>query len=475
MSYRRNIDLHMPFQTDDLIESSYSYTDRKYDSSKSHESSKFELMKQDLSKATEAISSLRKERDALREALKTSFSEKDYIEKHLRERLQSFEAEIINGRKAIRLTEELKVKSEALQEELKKLKKMNHEKSKILNEQESRIRELTEALKMQVNGWEQLQAANQALRKELVSSNYVKEAERKFEDESLGVLGKIMQYVNYIIEKVHHSPSVYTMFKSRVTCSKKLREAIEKQEFPDVLLKMMKFIVDLINYYGIRKNSPLRNFHHAKISKIERSKEEATNTLYDCDSYYINSPRARAASLDQNKQISDKFIQTQTDRTFNTLISSHYPSLAEKYEPSFKDEDEYSKLIGESQQLLSVLDKQNSRLALLNQQISTAVTHSPKETIETEDFSYDPPLSSRGKWDKNKPAIKEDRLKRRKNNDKSLSRSKSPESQRLPSRFEEYVIPNLKKTERWDGVADFFSSYSDPKSPRNLTSPGSPK
>ncbi|CAG9332446.1 unnamed protein product [Blepharisma stoltei] len=481
MSYRRNVDLHMPLQVDDLTENSFSYSDRKYDSFTSQESTKFELIKQDLGKATEAISSLRKERDALREALKRSLSEREHIEKHYNEKLQVFEIENINGRKAIRVAEELKMKCDALQEELKKMNKLNQEKSKIINEQEFKINELNERVNMQMSGWEQLQTANQALRKELLSSNYVK-GNGKFEDDGLGIVQKIAQYVNYIIDKVHQSPSVYSMFKSRMVGSKKLRELVEKEEFPDILLRMMKFIVDLINYYGVRKNSPIRNFssqanqgHVSSSPKLETSKEEATNTHYDCESYYISPSQSKTTS-DRSKishSKSDKLIQTQTENP-DLNNYSYSPSRIEKYDaPSYKTEDEYSKLIGESQQLLSILDKQNSRLAQLNQQISTAVT--PKERIDNEDFSNESPMLNRGKWDKNNLGLikEDDRLVRRRYKNNEKQRSKSPEPQRLPDRFDEYMIPSLKHTEQWEGVADFFSS--EQKSPKVPTSPDSPK
>lgn len=396
---RRNVDLHLPLQVDDLGISESSFSDRKYDSIGNQETRKFEMMKQDLGRAAEAISSLRKERDSLKEALRKALFERESIEKHYSEKLQIFEMESLNGRKAVHLVDDLKNKTDSLQEELKKMNRVNQDKSRLLAEQEIRIRDLTETVSTQLSGWDNLHTANQNLRKELGSSNY-KESEVKYDQASIGALGKIMQYVNYIIEKVHQSPSVYTMFKSRVVCSKKLREIIEKQDFADALLRMLKFIVDLINYYGVRKNSPLNGLpgkanQTFSYNYLDTSKERMAGSLHDSEYLYSTTDRTLKTSEHEallKRYKSDKLIQTQADKSINTI--QDYMTNSYSYSPVTKDvkkskekeDDEYSKLIGESQQLLNILDKQNSRLANLNQQISFVVR--PVSPMKAENINF---------------------------------------------------------------------------------------
>ena len=93
--------------------------------------------------------------------------------------------------------------------------------------------------------WVQLQEANKLLKQELNASNYRKPLD------SYGLFTELKDLACVLIEKMRSDSFLYTCFKSRMVCSKRFKNMIENQEFPESLLRMMKLLLDVTEDYKV--------------------------------------------------------------------------------------------------------------------------------------------------------------------------------------------------------------------------------
>ena len=387
--------------------------------------------------------------------------------------------------------------------------------------------------------WVQLQEANKLLKQELNASNYRKPLD------SYGLFTELKDLACVLIEKMRSDSFLYTCFKSRMVCSKRFKNMIENQEFPESLLRMMKLLLDVTEDYKVNlglmktdnESKPTRcpteylntisSWTQTVESSFNRTKPHSDNenskSTKEFHTYIEPIPKQSFTSISpkfhKSIQVSEsaRLIQPQPVPKPNLQNSSkNTPTKAESKKFVFKNNletqqnvknshqtsdfqnlprknEEYMKLADESQMLLNIIDKQNSRLSKINNQILSLVPNHKEEMnfVETEEKSIDKDEDSedskefsvnetssntrrkRSGWDlsvlriprKDSPETRIPTIGIRRGSPKKevafdekkiRNRSKSPDSSM--SRFEEYNRPILKKENCWGSVADFFSN-----------------
>lgn len=450
------------------------------------------------------------------------------------------------------------------------LKTQNIENAKVIETLNKKIRENNRS------DWSQLQEANKLLKQELNSTGHLRMTE------NFGLLQEIKEVANMLIDRIHSNSAWHSCFKSRFVCSKRFRNMLENQEFPEGLLKLMKVFVDIldeskslastkITYQGFDspkssrfKTSPKRfvdqrlleswtqtpneekgnlKWKNMQISELEenhyntfqvpkessKTEENYARTLFsplqvnksiqviqeNFNEKQVSLKKFQASDLKSPKSLSKdpqndskRFYQTpQPKNNLKILNTSDDLSVKLKRPSSPKAEEEYLKLIDESQQLLSIIDKQNSRLARINNQISSLVPsdlgkiheneeehsyrleysgksarnpeiligkYSDEEILNLDQSSSPKNERKRSGWDlsalripqkdldSKRPEIE---IKRAASPKKDLSqveikkrngRSTSPDMN--SDRFGSYTRPKLREENCWNSVADFFGA-----------------
>lgn len=448
----------------------------------------------------------------------------------------------------------------------------NREKNKIIESLNRQVKEFIQNTSK--SEWMHLQEANNLLKRDLDSALYKKIPTNRVMYE------EIKENTNLLMEKVHGNAFFLSFFKSRLTGSKKLKKMVENKEFEDILLRLIQFIIDIIDSQkaNIEKSRSQYEYENAK-SSLSRKKSPNTIENYNNISSWTQTvdknpkkfPFINASDLEESK--SDKSIQASIESsttgskpaisprnkipqpinksiqvpnlTFNSkkpiIIEDNYQisprnsltrvSSADKINPrktsesriqdnliirkntsdetsikikeisipktydctpsqrSPRDDEDYIKLIDESQQLLNIIYKQNSRLSKINNQMSHLVPMSnpiPEDpsvypgdeeqeymfqNTEQSDYVSDDNTASHQKkksgWELSVLKIPqkgpEIRIRRPPTPKKDLKESESKrrnDTTKSPdpnlSRFEEYTRPKFKQEDCWESVADFF-------------------
>lgn len=289
---------------------------------------------------------------------------------------------------------------------------------------------------------------------------------RQTQEGQNAIFYELREAVAILSEKVHFIPQWHYHFKHRLVCTKRFKAMIDGQEFPEALLRVMRFMIDIINetlsaenYMKHRQASPKAQFYSTipeKEMKTEGSYGQFQN--YD-EKYRVMTPYKSESSFKQtcwtqtsnlsakspmalselNQSKRNKGLQTTVDKSIggfasprlssrgvqsdNASVKSQYISedssryrsfskeqrksksplrrnlktvetstdraniLIESSKSSAVKEEGYIKLFDESQQLLSIIDKQNSRLARINNQISQLVPNKIEMILEKEELS----------------------------------------------------------------------------------------
>ena len=342
------------------------------------------------------------------------------------------------------------------------------------------------------SNWDELKEANKILKKELKSSGYEKYSETH------SLFQELKDTTNVMIDIIHSNACWHSYFKSRLLCSKRLKNMIENQEFPETLLRVMKLLIDILelnkdsfastrittqrfdspkssprylsppqknvennkNTSGNYRNPPefyqqsdsiqkiscwtqtqideniisFKSKQKLQISDLEDSKRHKSNqtsfegeksrnqlnsdnksilgplrinksiqvpnsnpfTSKMCPNIVIeNETSSFSKKSFTGKPINKKVYtpQNNSKRLLNILESNREESLGgiSEFKPiNPKSDEDYMKLIDESQQLLNIIDKQSDRLSKINTQISQLVPVS-FETSEhgvDEEFLY---------------------------------------------------------------------------------------
>lgn len=275
---------------------------------------------------------------------------------------------------------------------------------------------------------------------------------------------ELKEAVTVISEKLHLIPQWHSFFKHRLLCSKRFRAMIEGHEYPEALLRVLKFLIDILNdtlsgesYMKIRQLSPKSKFHVSspnRNNRIEGSYDQFKTyeeksramTPYKSESSFKQTCWTQTSNIsakspmvmsELNHSRLNKGLQTASDKSIGGFASprlsskgvqsdsvrSQYISedssrqrsvrkdsrqikspsrrnlktvetstdrgniLIESSKSSAGREEGYIKLFDESQQLLSIIDKQNSRLARINNQISQLVPNKIEMILEKEEPS----------------------------------------------------------------------------------------
>ena len=282
---------------------------------------------------------------------------------------------------------------------------------------------------------------------------------------------ELREAVSVLSEKVHFLPQWHYHFKHRLVCTKRFKAMIDGQEFPEALLRVLRFVIDVINetlsaedYLKYRQASPPAQFYSTTPQK-KRNKDQEEELMTEGSyeqfkanedkRYRVMTPYKSESSFKQtcwtqtsnmsaksplalselNQSKRNKGLQTTVDKSIggfasprlssrgvqsdnasvkSQLISedsSRYRSYSkeqqripsksplrrnlktvetstdkpnvftESSKSSAVKEEGYIKLFDESHQLLSIIDKQNSRLARINNQISQLVPNNRIEMI----------------------------------------------------------------------------------------------
>lgn len=120
------------------------------------------------------------------------------------------------------------------------LKNSNKEKEQIIDSLNRKMKEANE--KAEWKDWEQLKEASQNLKNELESVRFSKK-----NPDGVGLFAEIKDTVNSVIDRVHANSNVRGFFKNRLVCSKRFKNMIDNQEFPESLLRIMKLLIDVMD------------------------------------------------------------------------------------------------------------------------------------------------------------------------------------------------------------------------------------
>ncbi|OMJ67181.1 hypothetical protein SteCoe_35734 [Stentor coeruleus] len=117
--------------------------------------------------------------------------------------------------------------------------------------------------------------------------------------ENIGLLNEIQEMVHIIIEKVHLNSQIHDHFKSRLVCSKRFRSMIENQEFPESLLRVMKLLIDILDY----------NFTIISAKNVYQNESQTPD-------FTISHKGQRKKSSEKSHQITS-WTQTNNDKTMS--------------------------------------------------------------------------------------------------------------------------------------------------------------
>jgi hypothetical protein len=229
-----------------------------------------------------------------------------------------------------------------------------------------------------------------------------------------------------LIEMVHSSVSLHSMFKKSFICSKSLHKLIDRHMFDEALLRTLKFSMILMQDLSfscskepvsldyprpILKATPKSGKSCSKkFSFVEDPAHDELSksncwTQTDSRNHPPSKPSESFKSQKSDSQIKNRSIQ---------VPGAPVQNLKSHLKPS--NSQNFSKLLDENHQILSIIDKQNSRLAKINTQISQLVPNASSKdssfVVDTSESSspevrsfYRLPLNKRTAWDEEESIV----------------------------------------------------------------------
>ncbi|CAG9324382.1 unnamed protein product [Blepharisma stoltei] len=409
-------------------------------------------MQADIKRAETVADNLREEKAKLKSALADSLEKRD---------------ELYN--KAIefkRSRDEALMRSEYLEEKLKDLKFAQSD-IELLRKQiisrDALIKELSEKIKKiqsegdDRNPWRDTFGVPEAGKNEYC--NYRE-----------GIEDEIMAVGMYILRNIQEFQLLNFAFKKSFATPSDFKDLLEGGQWDKAFLKTLRFIEELI--------------------MIQKSETRQKKT-YNLDSDPRQSPEKRQDSRQKRYNIEQDHHKISTPKTKRAIktqpstspASSNTPNSfahANSYLSTSINDENYHKLMDESQTLLESLSHQNLRISKLNQQINETMNLTNKPTPKTLKLSASNPQlkvdTSKAKLQERKKNLKLDLSEPEINSTSRLispkdtlsssrGRSKSktgkPRNNMGPS--SERVMPIMRKADGWESVEDFFGSRDQTK------------
>lgn len=258
-----------------------------------------------------------------------------------------------------------------------------------------------------------------------------------------------------LIEFSHNSLPLHKLFKKSFVCSKSFKNLIDRYLYDEALLRTLKFALSLLedlNFYTFKESSKQdspKSILRATPKSVKNQQGKRFNFVEDpsemqeelfkpsCWTQTHGSLSKSTFQPKHSKTLSQISQLSQSKHFPNSILKDHEspnknrsiqvpnpPKPGQISKPSHRlktsslSQEGFTKLADESQQLLHMIDKQNSRLAKINTQISQLVPNSTDNdsassfVIDTSQTSsqegrsfYKFPINKRTIWDEEESII----------------------------------------------------------------------
>lgn len=397
---------------------------------------RFELMKKDLCKAATTIHRLKQERDEYKIAYELQ-KEKNANKKDL-------------IRSTIHL-EELQSANESLRKELSHFKKVIADKDNTIFKLQQRYQAINKKLKMDMESFRDIEDARRELNFE-ISNSIIRNGGSSIYKETQSLMKNLFC-------SMKSNPSIYRIFKNVVQCTKKFKLEIEEENYCKGFLVMCKFAIDLLDSFNFCEDSQNDTKDlDMNIDEVYRGRNLNT----------YESQRSRLYREDYNLRSRDRSPEVFTS-TFSKKTYNGSPSIKRHKEDVYQQSLELDK-INEKLQKLSMsrsnAESKNSRYMDREKQSPSKISFNTEEkrgnssNLGGRNFGNSEKsltLDQNTLADDNKDkSIRLESLSSTSKNLKSVSKSRSP-GRRLASprsKYDEYMSPVLRKTDCSKSVAE---------------------